>query len=94
MMNDIPKTLLEQPKPLFFKKNVYSGRLYTNGKENRKNQLELMKEGEIIESVLRHSWSLLDEVTYLKALVRVLEGDLAKTEKRPAGFLSKLGADV
>ncbi len=94
MMNDIPPTLLEQPKPLFFKKNVYSGRLYANEKENRKNQLDPMKEGEIIESVLRHSWSLLDEATYLKALVRVLEGDLAKTEKRPACFLSKLGVDV
>ncbi|MDO9522225.1 MAG: hypothetical protein Q7J08_00735 [Methanocorpusculum sp.] len=94
MMNDIPPTLLKQPKPLFFKKNVYSGWLYANGKEIRKIQLDLMKEGEILEERSLRSRSLLDEVTYLKALVRVLEGDLAKTEKSSAGFLSELGVDV
>jgi len=93
-MNDIPPTLLKQPKPLFFKKNVYSGWLYANGKEIRKIQLDLMKEGEILEERSLRSRSLLDEVTYLKALVRVLEGDLAKTEKSSAGFLSELGVDV
>jgi len=46
MMNDIPPTLQEQLTPLFFKKDVYSGKLCEKGKEIRKLQLELMKRGE------------------------------------------------
>ncbi len=94
MMNDISPTFLEQMKPLFFKKNVYSGKLYANGKEIPKIQLELMKEGEILEEALRRSWSLIDEATYLTAKFRVLEGEIAKTEKRPAVSLSDLGVNV
>ncbi len=46
MMNDIPLTLQEQLTPLFFKKDVYSGKLCEKGKEIRRLQLELMKRGE------------------------------------------------
>jgi hypothetical protein len=46
MMSDIPPTLQEQLKPLFFKKDGYSDMLCRNGKEIRKMQLELMKRGE------------------------------------------------
>ena len=46
MMNDIPPTLQEQLAPLFFKKDVYSGKLCEKGKEIRRLQLELMKRGE------------------------------------------------
>ena len=48
MMNDIPPTLQEQLAPLFFKKDVYSGKLCEKGKEIRRLQLELMKRGEPI----------------------------------------------
>ncbi|MCK9313442.1 MAG: hypothetical protein M0P20_05265 [Methanocorpusculum sp.] len=94
MMNDIPLTLQEQLQPLFFNKDVYSGKLSANGKEIRKIQLEFMKEGEISEEWLRRSRNLIDEATYLKALVWVLEGEIAKTEKKLAGFLLELGVDI
>ncbi len=45
-MNDIPLTLQEQLKPLFFKKDIFSDKLCANGKEIRKIRLELMKRGE------------------------------------------------
>ena len=46
MMSDIPPTLQDRLKPLFFKKDVYSDKLCANGKEIRKIRLELMKRGE------------------------------------------------
>lgn len=73
MMNDIPPTLQEQLTPLFFKKDVYSGKLCQNGKEIRKLQLELMKERQPPEELLRRSRSLIDETTYLTAKLRALE---------------------
>ena len=49
MMSDIPPTLHDKLKPLFFKKDMYSDELCTNGKEIRKIQLELMKMDEVSE---------------------------------------------
>lgn len=76
MMNDIPPTLQEQLTPLFFKKDVYSGKLCENGKEIRRLQLELMKEEEPPEELLRRSRSLIEETTYLTAKLRALEREI------------------
>jgi len=60
-MNDIPPTVQEQLKPLFLKKDIYSGKLCENGKEIRRIQLELMKESKIPGDVLRRSQRLIEE---------------------------------
>ena len=60
-MNDIPPTLQERLKPLFFKKDVYSDKLCANGKEIRRIRLELMKDSEISDDVLRRSQRLIEE---------------------------------
>ena len=76
MMNDIPPTLQEQLTPLFFKKDVYSGKLCEKGKEIRRLQLELMKEGQPPEELLRRSRSLIEETTYLTTKLRALEREI------------------
>ena len=74
MMSDIPPTLQEQLKPLFFKKDGYSDMLCRNGKEIRKVQLELMS-GPSKETLLR-SQRLIDEVKYLTAKLRALDREI------------------
>ncbi|MCK9335844.1 MAG: hypothetical protein M0Q99_11105 [Candidatus Cloacimonetes bacterium] len=46
MMSDIPPTLQDRLKPLFFQKDVYADKLCQTGKDIRRVQLELMKRGE------------------------------------------------
>jgi len=75
-MNDIPLTLQEQLKPLFFKKDTFSDKLCANGKEIRKIRLELIKESETSEDVLRRSQRLIEETTYLTAKLRALEREI------------------
>ena len=60
-MSDIPPTLHDKLKPLFFKKDMYSDELCTNGKEIRKIQLEQMKMDEVSEEVQRRSQRLIKE---------------------------------
>ena len=76
MMSDIPPTLQDRLKPLFFKKDVYSDKLCANGKEIRKIRLELMKKDEVSEEALRRSQRLIDETTYLTAKLRTLEQEI------------------
>ena len=75
-MNDIPPTLQEQLKPLFLKKDIYSGKLCENGKEIRRIRLELMKDDTVSEDVLRRSRSLIEETTYLTTKLRALEREI------------------
>jgi len=75
-MNDIPPTLQEQLKPLFLKKDIYSGKLCENGKEIRRIRLELMKDGTTSVDLLRRSQSLIEETTYLTAKLRALEREI------------------
>jgi len=46
MMSDIPPTLQDRLKPLFFQKDMYADKLCQTGKDIRRVQLELMKRGE------------------------------------------------
>jgi len=46
MMSDIPPTLQDRLKPLFFQKDRYADKLCQTGKDIRRVQLELMKRGE------------------------------------------------
>ncbi|MDD4429447.1 MAG: hypothetical protein PHG64_13805 [Paludibacter sp.] len=75
-MNDIPPTLQERLKPLFFKKDVYSDKLCANGKEIRRIRFELMKDSEISDDVLRRSQRLIEETTYLTTKLRALEREI------------------
>jgi len=75
-MSDIPPTLQEQLKPLFFKKDGYSEMLCRNGKEIRKVQLELMKVEQPPGELLRRSQRLIEETGYLTAKLRALEREI------------------
>ena len=46
MMSDIPPTMQDRLKPLFFQKDMYADKLCQTGKDIRRVQLELMKRGE------------------------------------------------
>jgi len=89
MMSDIPPTLQEQLKPLFLKKDDYSEKLCRNGKEIRKVQLELIKQGEPPAELLRHSQRLIDETAYLTAKLRALEREIAGWRRSRRPQLSK-----
>ncbi len=92
-MNDIPPTLQEQLKPLFFKNDVYSDKLCANGKEIRRIRIELMKDSEISDDVLRRSRRLIKETNYLSAKLRalgreidgVLTQEMLVTEQKEGG---------
>jgi hypothetical protein len=74
MMSDIPPTLQDRLKPLFFQKDMYADKLCQTGKDIRRVQLELMA-GPSKETLLR-SQRLIDETKYLTAKLRALEREI------------------
>ena len=74
MMSDIPPTMQDRLKPLFFQKDMYADKLCQTGKDIRRVQLELMA-GPSKETLLR-SQRLIDETKYLTAKLRALEREI------------------
>ena len=60
MMSDIPPTLQDRLKPLFFQKDMYADKLCQTGKDIRRVQLELMKTAGASKETLLRSQRLID----------------------------------
>jgi len=76
MMSDIPPTMQDRLKPLFFQKDMYADKLCQTGKDIRRVQLELMKTVGPSKETLLRSQRLIDETKYLTAKLRALEREI------------------